>query len=343
MQALYLLTKVQKIDDAIQKDGDSTEARTALGAFCKDGAEALDSCFTRYKDFQKIALLNLRQSIGQNEDAIAKLTLGRRADGSVEDGTGLAFETGAQAAPYMPEVPTLAELEKSYLQGGLKPAGSKFTRKDIQAWSQELVLNDPKAKYLEFAKKPAVGNPYQMETTSYSVNMLNRDGSGHASGADARAVTIYNRALGSVKDFAGDKSPDPDATAIPVTAAKFKSDDKLSYEAYRQARSVVNSKIADDAKRSDEDEKNRKLASAKDPKTPPSPSPSGVPSPTVDAHSGVSRDVKITGSTARMPSAVPGYKEYGDDEKVERPKEMKNSRYIKYDVENLLNDVGSLK
>lgn len=332
MQALYLVTKIGKIDATLRKDPDSDQARVSLGAFCKDQAEELSVCFARYKDFQRVALLELRQAIGKNEDTIARLTNGRKADGTV-DGTALVFETGEEKLPYMPEVPTLAELEQSYLDGKLKPHGATYSRAEIQKWSESLVLPDPKGKFLQFESKPVVGNPYQTEKSSYSLHREKRDASGKAS-EDKRVVDLYERSEKAIKNFAKDKSIEDGKIKVITPTKNLKKEDGISYEALVQARSVVNSKMETDVNRSDQEEKDRKIASDKDPK--PKPSPSGSPSAT-DPNAGVAREVSVTtnGSAGRTPS---GMKIYDPNEKVERRVEMKNSRYIKYDIGDILTD-----
>jgi len=102
----------------------------------------------------------------------------------------------------------------------------------------------------------------------------------------------------------------------------------------------VNGRIEADTKRVDETENDRKVASDKDPKAKPSPSPSGVPTPAAATNVGVSRDVKVTSDLVRrQPTAI---RTYGPDEKVERPPELKNSRYIKYDLGDILKDADNL-
>lgn len=330
LQALYLVTKIQKVEAELQRDSESMAARTALGGFCKTSSEDLGDCFSRYKVFQRVALLDIRQAIGKNEDMIAQLTLGRKSDGSVE-GTALTFNSGEDAT-YFPDIPTLAELEAAYLKGKLKPAGSKYSRSEIQKWSQELVINNPKEKYFQFTPKPVVGNPYQDEKTSYSLYMKNP-----ATGEDKKAVQLYRDSEKTVKEFAKDEKKEiaDNETKVITPTKKLKDDDAVSYQAFTQARSVVNGKIDNDVKRGEEEQAGRKLASQ--PK--PSPVPSGSPVPTV-MNSETSREVKVTTGTSAI-RAPSGYKTYGDDEKVERPPEMKNSRYIKYDLGDMLNDIDT--
>jgi hypothetical protein len=320
MQALYLVTKIQKIDDEYRRDPKSKAIPVALGGFCETKAEAVGDCIARYKDFQKIALVNIRQAIGTNEDTIARLTSGRKADGTVA-GTAVTFASGEKAVPYLPDVPTLQEMEKSYLQGNLKPAGSKYSRADIQKWSEELVVNDPKTKYLQFFDKPTVGNPYQKEKSGYSLYMEKRNGE-----ADSRAVGVYEKSVKSVQGFIQDakngKVEDGTMSVTPLSD-KFKDQDSLSYEAFIQSRKVVNSKLEGDLKRGDAAEKLRQPANDPDAKT---------------TKEKDSRDVDVRGAVARSPS---GAEDHPEDYKIERPAEMKNSRYIRYDLGDLMNDIES--
>ncbi len=338
MQALYLVTKVSKVQTAIKADPKSAEARITLGAFCTDGAEDLDACFNRYKDFQKLALLDIRQAIGKNEDSIARLTTGRKADGTVPNETAISFSSGEEEHPYVPDVPTLSDLENSYLQGKLKPAGQAYSRAEIQKWSESLIINDPRTRYLQFSKTPAVGNPYQEEKSSYSVYMEQRDDNGNSAGPDGRAVKIYKDAEKSVQEFAKDKDKKIDGKNKVVAPSKsLKKDDSISYEAFVQARSVINTKIQGDEQRRDQEAKDRRLASQK-----PNPQPSAGASPEPkdddNADSRAAREVKVTtaGSGAQVPHA---YHTFGPDENVDPPKEMKNSRYIKYDLGDLMFDI----
>jgi hypothetical protein len=265
------------------------------------------------------------------------LTTGRKGDGTVE-GTALVFETGEENVPYMPDVPTLSELEASYLKGNLKPTGTTYSRAEIQKWSQDLIVNNPKTRYLQFTAKPVVGNPYQEEKSSYSLYMENKAGGGPAP-ADDRAITQFNKAKGSVEDMAKDKTIADGQFKAIAPSKTLKKDDAITYDAFTQARNVINSKIETDVKRSDQEEQNRKVAGEKkDPTSQPSPGPSGVPAASM-TNAGVSREVKVTtGNSGRTPSGSP-VKQYGEDEKVARPPEMKNSRYIKYDLGDLMGDI----
>jgi hypothetical protein len=337
MQALYLVTKISKIQTAITADPKSTEARTTLGAFCTDGAEDVGDCFKRYKDFQNIALLDIRQAIGKNEDSIARLTTGRKADGTVAEETAISYESGEEEHPYVPDVPTLSDLEDSYLKGKLKPSGGQsYSRAEIQKWSLSLIVNDPKTRYIQFSKTPAVGNPYQEEKSSYSVYMEQRDEAGNSAGADERALGIYNKSEKRVKEFAKDTKIDGKIKIIEPSN-KLEVDDKITYDAFVQARSVINSKIQTDEQRHDQEAKDRKLASQKTPDPKPSPGASSSPKSFDNDNARSDRDVKVTtgGLGAQKPKE---YHTFGPDENVDPPKEMKNSRYIKYDLGDLLND-----
>jgi hypothetical protein len=341
MQALYLVTKIKKIDEA-EKSGQSTqveEAKISMGGFCRSG-EDISDCFPRYKSFQRVALLQIREAIGKNEDVIAKLTTGRKSDGTV-DGTAVTFEANVERQPYIPDVPTVSEMEQAYLEGKLKTPKSKFTGREIQKWSEELVLSNPKSRYLEFEKESVEGNPYQKEKSGYSLFRVKGAGSGTEK-IDPKAEGLSNAALKEVEKVAKDKNFDTDAKAI--SPKDLKKEDPLSYAAFIQARSVVNSAVQKDVDKPDKAEKSRSPAAKKDPKASPSGSPSPVPSPgpsilpsAGNQNVGASEDVKVV---ARKPSAST-YREYQPEERIVRPEGMKNSRYIKYNIHELMNDIDT--
>ncbi len=328
MQALYLVTKIKKIQDA-ETSGNATkehEARTSMGGFCRESEPELSTCFTRYKSFQRVALLQIRESIGKNEDTIARLTTGRKSDGTV-DGTAVTFEANVERQPYIPDVPTVSEMEQAYLEGKLKPSGSAFTGAEIQKWSQDLVLSNPKVRYLEFEKESVVGNPYQKEKTGYSLYRVKRAGSGSEK-TDPKTEKLAQDAMKTIAGVAKEKSFDPKASVI--TPKNLKKDDPLSYDAFIQARSVVNSAVQKDVDKKDSAEKVRSPAAKADEKDP-KVSPSGKPSPAV----GASEDVNVS----RKPSSGANYKVYEPEERITRPEGLKNSRYIKYNIHELLTDI----
>lgn len=336
MQALYLVTKISKIDGA-EKSGDASkeqEARTSMGAFCRGSDSDLSDCFNRYKSFQRLALLQIRESIGKNEDVIAKLTTGRKADGTV-DGTAVTFEANVERQPYIPDVPTLSEMEQAYLQGNLKPSGEKFTGAEIKKWSEELVRSNPKARYLEFEKESVEGNPYQKEKTGYSLYRVKGSGSG-AEKTDPKAEKLAQDAMETIKAVAKEKSFDPKASVI--TPKNLRKDDSLSYDAFIQARSVVNSAVQNDVDKKDSVEKSRSPAEKKDPKAStsgkPSPGPTIAPSANNQAV-GASEDINV----ARKPSSGGNYTPYEPEQRIKRPEGLKNSRYIKYNIHELLTDI----
>src|SRR5690606_39097068 len=93
------------------------------------------------------------------------------------------FSREAEFAAYVPEVATVSELEKSYLDGKLKPANGKYSSEDIKKWSIDLVGLSPKGqRYLEFGKTPVDANPFQTEKNRNKVHMVVRDGSGTPQG-----------------------------------------------------------------------------------------------------------------------------------------------------------------
>lgn len=321
LQAVYLLKKIQLIDSAI-KDGSKEEAaRTALGGFCKSSTEEIATCFRRYKDFQAIALLEIRESIGKIDDYKRALIHGIKPDGSVE-GTALVYDVGVEKNAYIPEVPTLAELEKAYLDGKLRSGKSKYTANDIRKWSQDLIVNDPKARYIEYNKKPTDGNPYQSEKTSY--RLYTGDTSSGKTKSDSKALKIYDRSKQSVMEFAADKSLDPKGVK-PISPNETKKEDSISYEAMKDTRNTFNSKIEGGLK---EDAVKRAPAAKKDPKA--------LTADTSEKSAG-SKDVLVR-DVANQKSKF-DERDRNDDYKVTAPEGMKDSRYIKYNPHQLLDDI----
>lgn len=347
LQALYMITKTQKIGDAVQssQDADKTNARIALGPFCKTADEDLKDCYTRYQQFSGLALREIYQSLGETKDAIARLTSGRKTDGSVANETVVTYATGENALPYMPEIPTLSQLEDSYLKGKLKANGSKYSAGEIQKWSQDLVVSNPKAKFLEFLPKTVSGNPYRDDDTTYRLNMLKRNDDGAPSGVDKRLTDAkYDKAVKTVQDYAKDAKDGKVVEHAKVIAPSktLKTDDKITYDSITQARSVLNSKLEDSAKKPETT--SDRTPAGKDPKAKPTPGLSGAPVITNQASNGAAgsaQDVRVGagGNGARAPS---GMKTYGDEETVQRPPEMKNSRYLNYDLEDFMKDIGSV-
>lgn len=324
LQAVYLLKKIQLIDSAIKDPAKEPAARTALGAFCKSSSEELSDCFRRYKDFQAIALLEIRESLGKIDDYKRGLIHGIKPDGSVE-GTALVYDVGVEKNAYIPEVPTLAELEQSYLDGKLRSGKSKYTGAEIRKWSEELILNDPKARYIEYKKKPIDGNPYQSEKTSYRLYV----GDGKS---DARAVKVYDRSKQSVMEFSKDKSQDAQTVKV-ISPKETKKDDStpgdsISYEAMKDTRNTFNSKIEGDLK---ESAAKRVPASKKDPKA------AETDKASTPEKSDGSKDVLLRDVASQKSNY--DERDRNDDYKVVTPEGMKDSRYIKYNPHQLLDDI----
>jgi hypothetical protein len=345
LQALYLITKMKKIDDALGNQ-EETQAKTALGGFCIDSGEDAHTCFDRYKAFQRVALLQIRQAIGKNEEMIARLTSGRKDDGTVEGDT-ISFAANADPEAYVPEVPTVSDLEKAYLNGKLKPTGSKYSASDIQKWSQELVGIAPKGqRYLEFNKKTVDGNPHQAEKTKYQLHMIARDGSGGAKTDDA-AVKAVQGSQKAIKEVADNGVPlGADAKVIgPKDIAK---QDPVSHSALKEARSILNSRIAgsiaqDGAARAPAgkaaSESKPSAGSTKD--GAPASVKAAVDAKSADAGTtsnagSESKDVTVKRTTA---SQGKDFREYADEERVQVPEKVDQSRYIRYNLNDLFTDI----
>jgi hypothetical protein len=334
LQALYLITKIKKIDESVQ-NGDDDKARTALGGFCTDASEAVGDCFNRYKLFQRVALLQIRQAIGKNEESIARLTSGRKEDGTV-GGDTVSFAANSDPEAYVPEVPTVSELEKAYLDGKLKPAQGKYSAQEIQKWSQELVGVTPRnQRYLEFSKKTVEGNPHQTEKTKYQLHLVARDGNGVAK-TDAAAVTAVQASQKGIKEVA-DGSVQLGKDARVITPKALPKDDSVSHAALTEARSILNSRIAGDLQKSEATrapagKKDSKSAdTAKDgAKTAASP---GAATPTTGTEA---QDIAVKRGTASVPEY---YRAYADEERVKMPEKVDTSRYIRYNLHDLFTDI----
>lgn len=325
LQAVYLIQKIKRVDDAIS-EGEEVKARTALGGFCRNKSEAIGSCFTRYKAFQRVGLLEIRQAIGKNEDTIARLTHARKEDGKV-DGDALVYEIGGKERDaYVPEVTTLSELEASYLSGNLKPTGSKYSATEIRSWSQTLVMNNPLERTIEFRKESVEGNPYQTEKTAYRLYMTKKDGNGKDA-TDAAAAALYKGSQKQIGDYVKDQQI---SGATAIAPSQLEKKDKLSYDSITEARSLLNSRIDGDLKKDSDPVVQRKIAAdpKADPSAKPSPRPSSLP------ESAQSREVRVG---ERRPSS--GYRPYGDEEKVVPPEALKNSRYIRYNIQEMFQDI----
>lgn len=329
LQAVYLIQKIKWVDTAIH-DGKDDRARTALGGFCRSSVEAIEDCFSRYKAFQRVGLLEIRQAIGKNEDTMARLTHARKEDGTV-DGDALIYETdGADREGYFPEVTTLSELEASYLSGNLKSSGSKYSPTEIRKWSQTLVMNNPLERTIEFRKESVEGNPYQSEKSAFRLFMTKKDANGRDA-TDAAAAALYKSSQKQIRDYAKDQQI---SEATVIAPSQLEKKDKLSYDAIKEARSLMNSRIEGDLKKDSDPVVQRKIAT--DPKVEPKPNLSAQPSPRPSSlpDSTKSREIHVGG---RSPSS--GYRLYGDDEKVVPPPALKNSRYIRYNIQEMFQDI----
>lgn len=332
-QALYLITKLGKIDDAIKNKKD-TEAKTAMGGICKNSDESASDCFQHYQDFQKVALFQIRQSIGKNEEMIARLMSGRQNDGTVT-GDAVAFQSGAANTPYIPEVYTVSDLEKSYIDGKLKPAGGKYSNDEIKKWSMQLVGATPNnQRYLEFSKTPIEANPTQPESKT-RVQMIVRDSGGNAQ-SDSAVIKSVEKAQKSIKDVSsGAVTIGQDAKLI--SPKEMTKDDSISHDALTQTRSILNGKITEDSQK----ETNRSPA-GKDTKSVDSKSPDGKsndPAKSTDPATLKSSDLARDLSVEKNDRSPAGRKVYEDEERVKMPEGNQNSRYFRYNMNDLFNEI----
>lgn len=326
LQAVYLLKKVELVKAAVKDSSKEKEARAALGGFCRDSAEAIGECFKRYKDFQRIGLLEIRNSLGKIDEYKKNLINGVRADGTV-NATALVYETGVENSAYIPDVPTLPELEKAYIDGNLRPARGRFSAEDVRKWSQELVVNDPKVRYIQYKKDAIDGNPYQSSKTSYRLYIGDTSKDGKLS-ADPAAMKLYEQSKQRVLEYSKDKAIDK-GHLNAVTPQETKQKDKLSYEAIKDARNALNSKIEGNLK---EEDAKRAPASKAEVKSPESDKPSSK-------RDGESKDILLRDPAGIKAKSDP--RDQNDDYKVVPPEGLKDSRYIKYNIHQLLKDIES--
>jgi len=333
IQVLYLINKVKQIE----VEEDEAKIRTATGALCKGVADVVD-CKNRYKAFQAFALLQLRQSLGRNEDTLAKLTHGRQADGSVS-GTFIGFAIDEKSDPYTPDVPTLAELQTQFEAG--KYSKKKYTQKQLKKWSEELVLSNPKAQLIEFKKQSVEGNPHSTDKKSgYQLTMEEKDKSGKSLPISKREEKIYDRALKEVekvRDQMTDRNADPNDGTVLISPKEIlgkgdgkESADEISYKAYTDARSLVIDKVNQDSKKESTSRKpaqtpEKKVVKKSDSKESESPDPSSGEKP-------AERGVAVKKEFVQRRIAK-------DDEKISKPENIKNSRYIRYDVKDMMDSI----
>jgi len=127
-------------------------------------------------------------------------------------------------------------------------------------------------------------------------------------------------------EFEKDKSQDSRTVKI-ISPKETKKDDSISYEAMKDARNTFNSKIEGDLK---ENPVKRVPASKKDPKAAVADKSSTPEKP------GESKDVLLRDVANQKPNYDD--RDRNDDYKVVTPEGTKDSRYIKYNPHQLLDD-----
>lgn len=344
IQVLYLINKVKQIE--IEED--EAKIRTATGAICKNVGDVVD-CKNRYKAFQAFALLQLRQSLGRNEDTLAKLTHGRQADGTV-NGSFIGFATNEKTEPYTPDVPTLAELQKQFEAG--KSNKKQISQKDLKKWSEELILSNPKAGLIEFRKKSVEGNPHSADKKSgYQLTMEQKDKAGKSIPISKREEKIYDRALKEVekvRDQLTDRNADPNDGTVVISPKEVlgkgdgkESADEISYKAYTDARSLVIDKVNQDSKK----ELTERKPAQKPEKKAEKQSDGKVLAKSEKDAGKDSKDAESPSSEKPTEKGVAVKKEFvqrriaKDDEKIAQPENIKNSRYIRYDVKDMMDSI----
>ncbi len=330
LQAVYLLKKVQFISETINSKPFNAEkekdVRLALGAFCKSSTEDIQECFKRYKDFQRIGLLEIRNSIGKIDDYKKNLIDGVKPDGTA-DGVSLVYDVGVEHRGYVPDVPTLQELEKAYQEGNLHPNRGKYSANDIRKWSEELIITDPKARYIQYKAETINGNPYQENKTSYRLYVGDSGADGKFNSIKEPQLKKFDKSQQRVLEFSKDETI-PDGQVTAIAPGEMKKKDKITYDALKAARNEINSKIEEDLKPTlvHSKDKNRNPAGDKE----------------EDVKKDQSKEIQVQRNPSSGSKVNYSDKDKNDDYKVVPPIDSNNSRYIKYNVNRLLEDTDSV-
>lgn len=344
IQALYLVTKLQKIEEAYQDGGREDEIRAATGPVCKN-SPSIDDCVRNYKAFQALALLKIRQSMGKNESMMVDLTHGRTVDGKVE-GDFIGFATGEEADPYTPNVPTFDELQVEF--ESLKreqPEKARYSEQDLKGWAQSLIINNPKERLIQFDKKTVSGNPHTNPGDSnggYRLTREVKDGMGNPVDANKDERLLYEKNAALVKGVSQQKLKAGGSTEkllqpkdIKGKGKGYDSKDSISYQAFTEARSRIIDKVNEDTRK---DGPRKPAAQATSPKKDEKDAkktgidPKKIPDAN-DRRIDSEKNVEVKSKTQ------PAYRTYDDNAKITRPPGSKNSRYIRYDVQELLKDI----
>lgn len=303
LQALYLQNKIEGIDQAV-KAGNDDEALKALGPFCmgsETSGAGLKTCADRYRDFQGLALARMRAAMGSNEDTIARMTSGRKLDGTVQ-GDLVMVDTGLKPGAYTPDVPTLAELETEYKKSGglngLPGAKSDYNKvkADAKKWFQELAIHNPKEKEMKF-RAPVAADPRDENRKDEKLVMIDRDSKGEDSNDPDMKAYLLKKANDLDAKLQGvDQSAQINSKSGGINSKTMKRDDKITYEAFTEAR--------------------KNLIGA------------------VEKTFGEKNAVAQIRGPANVQTKSSLYKkdEYKDTDKIRRPPSNQSSRYIKYDL-----------
>lgn len=304
LQVLYLMNKLEKVE----KETDQEKLSATLRGFCADnevGDAALGECKERYKSFQGMALLRLRQAIGSNEDTIAQLTNRRRDDGSIDTQGETVYNPGEPEKAYIPDVPTIKDLETEFRKNGQIVSLQKrnYSKANMKQWTEQLILQNPTTDYLEFSKTPVAASSDASGKNTGKLTMLNRAGGNTKT--DAR---VNQKHKNYEKNWKEKVEQLQNGVLIqnytPTAPGKVKTDDQISYESYRDARNLLIDKVEG-------------LEKAK------------APTKTKDAD--VDYDIN-----QRLANT------YNDDYRITKPKEVDKSYYIRYDLESMFTDIDML-
>lgn len=314
LDATYLMNKL----DSVKNSDDPDAVAAAAGGVCDSGMD-IDDCKSRYTDYVTIALVRLRQAIGNNSNTVALLTSGRKNDGTTGESASIASVDGKKDS-YSPTMLKLSDLEKQYRAN---PAAAKqLNPKERQdAFRMETHITNPKDFFTAFRKQEVVGNPKTPEN-GYKLSMVDRDANGVAK-TDEEALKLYEAAKKGL-----DEGPKPDDSAAK-TAARGKSPlemDDISKQAYVDARNSLVGKA---------NAKYAEFGSKKGEKKP-DPKPSGKPSPAPS--DGIkTAEITVDSSPARAPAGK-GLTEL----EIEKPKETDSNLYIRYQMDSMLKRISQL-
>ncbi len=310
LHPIYPHKTVSKIDEAMKYSKNDDDVRRALGAFCNSGEthhDGLIACVERHKDFQGLALARIRAAIGSNEDHIARLTSGRKFDGTVE-GDQVVVNLGQKPGPYTPDIPTVYDLESEYKKsgtlGGLPGNKAKYNdlRNAAKKWVQELAIHDPQAKEIKF-KAPVAADPRDPALKDEKVVMFERGHDGEEVNDSDLKKYVQKKAADLDRDFKdADQNGNSTEKEKPFNAKAIQTDERLNYEAYKDARESLIGAVEKTFTNSNE---------------------------VVDVKSADRYGSKDALKTRK----------YDDKDKIRRPASNASSRYIKFDLTTFMKTI----